>query len=392
MNKYSFNSLIGNNYTRVLLERMLSNNNFSPFTIFEGVFGTGKSTSAHIAAMRLTCDNPKGGEPCGVCQSCRANIRAFETTGESYCVKVANLGKFVNKTEVNDLIKDVFNLQSGSKSRVYIFEEAHELKNMKGAQTALLEEFDRMPPNTYIIMCTTRGYDIIPELASRAVQFKFNKLSTQESYALAAREANGALTPRILNLVVKYSNGVPRNIINSVHFITSNDVSEEEYQEFVCEVSDDILLTIFASMTESNMMTFITLCNDLLEKRSPSIVYNALKDLMVRILFCKEGVDIEMSAFNKEIIDSIFHQKSVNQIFGVLDKYNDRLSEADMKFAFYKIRLIIQNRSIRDVFTDSSKVASIVHENVKTERIKSEQTAQPGRVLQPIDLSKLSQF
>ena len=67
-NLISFKNVIGNNRIKGLLTRQLENQTFTQFNIFEGTFGTGKSTTAKLVAMRLTCENPNGADPCCECE------------------------------------------------------------------------------------------------------------------------------------------------------------------------------------------------------------------------------------------------------------------------------------------------------------------------------------
>ena len=42
--------------------------------LFSGPRGTGKTSTAKILAMALNCLHPEGGEPCLVCENCRAAL------------------------------------------------------------------------------------------------------------------------------------------------------------------------------------------------------------------------------------------------------------------------------------------------------------------------------
>ena len=395
MDRFKFKELIGNTNTITLLERMLKNNTFSRFSIFEGMLGTGKSTSARIAALSLTCENPVDGNPCCQCKTCKANIKAFNSNGESSCVKIINLGTFEDKIEVTSLIKDMFVLQAGNSARVYILEEAHVLKDLRGAQTAFLEEIDRMSKNTYIIMCTTRSYDVIPELSSRAIVFPFRKLSSLESKMLASREAAGAMSDKILDLVVKSSNGIPRKIINSIDFIKGNNVSLEEYQEFINDISDQFFIQLFESMEMSDMSTFISICTSIQENRQPAAVLSALKDFIMKALFTLEAdVTSDLSASDKAAIHELLDVRMINKIMTLLTKYDQSLSESDLVFLLYQVRLLAQNRSMSDVYKDSPHQASIAKDAAMHERVLSEMTTQTERAttLTPVSMKTISSF
>lgn len=383
MEKYTFRKLVGNHNTITLIARMLQNNTFSKFTIFEGVMGTGKSTSARIAAMSLTCENPIDGNPCCTCATCRNNIKAFETTGESTSVKVVNLGKFDDKAEIKDLIKDVFVLTTSSKSRVYIFEEAHALKGIKGAQTAFLEEIDRMPKNTYIIMCTTRSYDVLAELSSRATVFPFRRLNTAESKQLIRQEVGVELPDNLVTLITKNSKGIPRKIIKSIEFIRDNAVSEEEYIEFINEISDDTLLRLFTAMTNVEMKTFLDLSKMLMDSREPVKVLQATQEFMLKVLFTLEGAnETELSVDIRGTIGEIFTSSSCQQIIKILSQCGS--SETDLMYALFKCRLVLQNKTVKDVYRDSVKVASVERGKAREASEAASYDVQTSAMLTPL--------
>lgn len=388
--KYAFDNFIGNEYTKLLVKRTLENETFPQFSIFDGVFGTGKSTTAKIAAMRLTCESPKGAEPCCKCAACKNNMKAFETTGQSDCVKVVNLAKFEDKADVNNLIKDVFVLRSSSNAMIYIFEEVHALKNLKGVQTAFLEEIDRIPKNVYVIMCTTQGYDIIPELTSRAISFKFNRLTSSESRALTLRESDGRISPTAVNMVVRNTRGIPRDIIKSIDFIAKNQISDEEYREFIQEISFDELALMLLVMTEPGMASFVKSCDNLLEQREPGVIYRAFKEMLILMLFASEGANVELSVYCKNVCDDVFDTKRIEKCLSIVEQYNDRLSETDLRFLFYKVRLLMQGKNVKEVFASSSAMAS--RSKTEAKKLSAVAPVMEQKALNPIDLSKVSSF
>ena len=138
MRLYDYDDVVGNTATLAIMRQSLHNGMFPHISVYGGVYGTGKSTCAEITAMALTCENEKNDNPCGVCPTCKANIQAFQTTGESSWVHKVNVGQKNSKADVDDMIRDIFVLQSGNRNSVYIIEEAHSLNDAQ--QTALLEE------------------------------------------------------------------------------------------------------------------------------------------------------------------------------------------------------------------------------------------------------------
>lgn len=394
-NLISFKNVIGNNRIKGLLTRQLENQTFTQFNIFEGTFGTGKSTTAKLVAMRLTCENPNGADPCCECESCKNNLKAFKTTGSSPNVKIVNFGTFLNKEDVTNLIKDVFVLKSGSEPQVYIFEEVHVLKDLKGAQTAFLEEIDRMPSNVFIIMCTTKLYDVIPELVSRALRYRFSKLTYDESRILVGSIAGDKLPAKTTNLIIRHSRGVPRNLINNTRFVLDNNITAEEYKDFVQDVDEEELCALLLTMQDTDLKSFANLSKKLAESLEATVIQNRMNELMLNALFHLKGVDTDLSDYSQSVVKEVLTEATIDKCLKALEKLSNRSTTSEVELALYKMRMAVQNKQTKDVYVDSVYQASRAKETAKFLRMELEDTKvsdSDGNGLQPLNLAKLTQF
>lgn len=394
-NLISFKNVIGNNRIKGLLTRQLENQTFTQFNIFEGTFGTGKSTTAKLVAMRLTCENPNGADPCCECESCKNNLKAFKTTGSSPNVKIVNFGTFLNKEDVTNLIKDVFVLKSGSEPQVYIFEEVHVLKDLKGAQTAFLEEIDRMPSNVFIIMCTTKLYDVIPELVSRALRYRFSKLTYNESRILVGSIAGDKLPVKTTNLIIRHSRGVPRNLINNTRFVLDNNITAEEYKDFVQDVDEEELCALLLTMQDTDLKSFANLSKKLAESLEATVIQNRMNELMLNALFHLKGVDTDLSDYSQSVVKEVLTEATIDKCLKALEKLSNRSTTSEVELALYKMRMAVQNKQTKDVYADSVYQASRAKETAKFLRMELEDAKvsdSNGNGLQPLNLAKLTQF
>lgn len=394
-NLISFKNVIGNNRIKGLLTRQLENQTFTQFNIFEGTFGTGKSTTAKLVAMRLTCENPNGADPCCECESCKNNLKAFKTTGSSPNVKIVNFGTFLNKEDVTNLIKDVFVLKSGSEPQVYIFEEVHVLKDLKGAQTAFLEEIDRMPSNVFIIMCTTKLYDVIPELVSRALRYRFSKLTYDESRILVGSIAGDKLPVKTTNLIIRHSRGVPRNLINNTRFVLDNNITAEEYKDFVQDVDEEELCALLLTMQDTDLKSFANMSKKLAESLEATVIQNRMNELMLNALFHLKGVDTDLSDYSQSVVKEVLTEATIDKCLKALEKLSNRSTTSEVELALYKMRMAVQNKQTKDVYADSVYQASRAKETAKFLRMELEDTKvsdSDGNGLQPLNLAKLTQF
>ena len=399
MEQFSFENLVGNAYTLNLLERSLTNGTFKPFTIFSGTMGTGKSTSAKIASMYLTCEDLKDGKPCMNCPTCRANLKAFGSTGESSRVKVINAGRLFRQDDVGKVIKDVFSFEHGTASHVYIFEEVHALKGVQGAQVALLEELDRIPDNTYVIMCTTKSYDLIPELRSRAVEFSFARLNRSESALLlnmhTADKYGQALPSEVSAMIVAEAKGIPRDCLKLADFVVENNVSYEEMKEYLREVTDSTLISLFQSMSQKDAGTYLTQASELLEKRNPQDVLHSMQGFLVKCLFLIEGgIKDGFTSIEAEDVKQLFDLKTLGQITQAVEGLKGCTSADGFMLGLFKIRLIVQKRTLLDVCAEKKSIGANerIHAAALAEEVNVSESGQRAKGFKKISPSFLNGF
>lgn len=383
MPAYGFKNIVGNSITIRLLKRSLKNNTFPQFSLLSGVYGTGKSTNAKNIALALTCEHPIDGEACMACDSCKANLKAFGSTGESYNVKIVNLGKFSRKNDVTELIKDIFILQSGLHNKVYIFEEAHSLASISGAQTAFLEEIDRMPPNTFVIMCTTEAHHILDALRSRAMQFTFNRLTIAESEVLldlAAKEYGvDTIDNQVEDLIIENARGIPRDLLKALDFVLSNKVTEEELLELFHKINNSTWLELFSSMYGKDMSLTVTLIENILTTHGVYDVISGLKDFVIRALFVVETGNTKEGFSSTEVLQLYEMYRDNNDLYKIaslIEKLSYSSHIADVKLCLFNIRLTLQKRNLGNIVVEKEKISSV--ESIHAKDMAKEMTAFSG--------------
>lgn len=373
MRIYNFSKVVGNVSTVKLMQTALKRNTFPKFTILSGIPGTGKSTCAEIAGLTLTCQNPNNGEPCLMCKSCKQNLQALKTTGESKNLIKKNLGILNSRKDVLDLIKEIFVLQTPIGNNVYILEEAHSLEQSE--QTALLEEIDRLDNNTFIILCTTKQTKLLPELRSRAINFTFNRLNDKESKLLFDRCCISCgitkTTSSVASMVIRYAKGVPRDLTNIVEFISKNEATEEDIATFLNCVDTSLFTELLENMNMGLQYAISTM--DYICSSYPiDVITEQFKNYFSDVMFLILG-DIA-GPFNtkeKKLLKSFLTPSIVLSIAKQLETlhYNN-LSDSDLKMTFIKIAQIINKKKVSDIYKENSRNAS--EQNVSAESLNKE--------------------
>ena len=224
----TFDQLAGQDFVVSTLKNSLESRKIAHAYLFSGARGCGKTSAARILARSLNCEKTAEagykGNPCGVCDNCRAisqgaSVDVIEIDGAS-------------NTSINDVKKIqeeiLFPPQTG-KYKVYIVDEVHMLSN--SAFNALLKTIEEPPPYIIFIFATTELHKVPATIKSRCQQFNFRLIQIETIQALLkkacadsgikaddealfwiARESTGSMRDAytLFDQVVSFSNGYIR--------------------------------------------------------------------------------------------------------------------------------------------------------------------------------------
>ena len=358
---YNFSKVVGNVSTVRLLRRGLATRSLKNFIILNGIPGTGKSTCGEIAGLYLTCDNPSDdGEPCGKCNSCVSNIRALQTTGVSEHLVKINLGRHNSKKEVEQMIKEIFVLESPLGNNVYLLEEAHVLNDE--CQTALLEEIDRLDENVYVIICTTKAHRLLPELRSRALQYNFTRLNAKESkmlFDMTCQRLGLTGTPEVESLIIRKARGVARDLVTLTDFIASTKPSVEELSDFLGYVSTNDFSDLLEAMSlgTKEMVQQLDYMNsrysyDVLLEQFNVYVSDAM-------FYVSGGITGPLDRKDTKVIRELLNEPKLFKIMSILEKHSVyNTTEAEFRMLMLKVSRVILEKKMSDIVRENIQNAS----------------------------------
>lgn len=248
----TFGELLGQDSIVMALKNQIKNEELSHAYLFSGTRGTGKTSAAKIFARAVNCLNPKDGEPCNECESCRAIL-------EDRVMDVVEMDAASNNgvDDIRELKEKVIYPPSTSKYKVYIIDEVHMLS--KGAFNALLKILEEPPKHLIFILATTEPEKIPQTILSRTQRFNFKRIGTNtiiENLKRITELENKSCDDEVYALIANNSDGAMRDalsLLDQCLSFTDEHISYELAIEILGVTNDDIIFELIDALIESDI-------------------------------------------------------------------------------------------------------------------------------------------
>lgn len=205
----TFAEIRGQEHAKRFLSRLIQRGQIARPILFEGAYGSGKTSLARLYARGLNCQELRAcGSPCGSCPACAANVGFHEYDTPLEGGDKANVLRFVT---------DRARTPTAHKYVVLFFDEAHALD--KSAAEALLKTVEEPPARVTFCFATTEPGQIIKALRSRLRSVVVTPLSAKLAVRLLRERAEAdelAYDPAALDLLAGIKQGHPRDLLNGL--------------------------------------------------------------------------------------------------------------------------------------------------------------------------------
>jgi DNA polymerase-3 subunit delta' len=169
---------------RKLLWKMVEGARVPHGLLFTGEAGIGKSRTARAFAQLLNCTEPRQGDSCDRCPSCRK----IGSGQHPDLLWVKKDGTFIKIDQVRQIKERLKFRPFEARHRVVVVEGAHDLK--EEAANAFLKILEEPPRQNVLILITMEPRMLLPTLVSRCCHIRFQPLE-EDLIARALIEEEG---------------------------------------------------------------------------------------------------------------------------------------------------------------------------------------------------------
>ncbi|MFZ2537900.1 MAG: DNA polymerase III subunit gamma/tau [Oscillospiraceae bacterium] len=264
----TFEDVIGQPHITITLKNEVMNNRTAHAYLFTGPRGTGKTTCSKVLAMAVNCESSVDGNPCLICDSCKA-IESGSTLDVVEIDAASNNGV----DNIRGLRDEASYTPAQCKYRVYIIDETHMLS--AGAFNALLKIMEEPPEHVKFILATTEAHKVPATIVSRCQRFDFRRIKAtdiKEALLLISQNESFTLDGDAADLIARLADGGMRDALSILdqcvafsHHVDINTVSSAAGvvgREYLFELTDCVIAND-ASKAVSIIDTLYSMSKDL---------------------------------------------------------------------------------------------------------------------------------
>ena len=152
--------------------------------LLEGPPNIGKARVARSLSAALLCAQPHGGDACGVCPACTKT--EMDAHPDAHYVRANDKGNVLLDAVRSMEASIRLHAHEGGR-KVVIIEDAERARIP--AQNALLKTLEEPPPNTHLLLTSSRPEALLPTILSRCQRLRFGPLTEVEVTEVLRRQA-----------------------------------------------------------------------------------------------------------------------------------------------------------------------------------------------------------
>ncbi len=364
-----FESVLGQEHITETIKRQIMKNSVAHAYLFNGIRGTGKTSTAKIFSRAVNCLNPQEGNPCNECEICVSTLKERN-------MDVVEMDAASNNSveDIRDLREKVKFLPSKSKFKVYIIDEVHMLS--KGAFNALLKTLEEPPEHLLFILATTEPEKIPATILSRCQRFDFKRLSVDDmiiNMKDICEQLEVEVEEKALRLIANSAEGAMRDslsILDRCLNLQDEIITYESVLDLLGTVNYSLIMDFAENIINKNVTTMMFQLDDILGegKEITQFLDDLIKHFRNILILNTSSEGYKYLSVGEDVVEAIKNQGQKIDDDTVIN-YIEELSEtlALCKKALNE-RVLLETRLIKMI---REKPA---YRTIHQEEIKAEQT------------------
>ncbi len=341
----TFASVVGQRHITSTLKNAIERGQLAHAYLFCGPRGVGKTTCARIFAKAINCLNPKSGEACNECDSCRSF-----NEGRSLNVHELDAASNNSVDDIRNLIEQVRIIPQQGRYSVFVIDEVHMLS--AAAFNAFLKTLEEPPQHAIFILATTEKHKIIPTILSRCQIYDFNRIRVEDGVEylrhIASQEGVEA-DDEALNLISHKADGGMRDALSMFDKAVSFCGTKLSYKDVAATLNVldyDTYFTACDLLLQGNYVDTLMLFDEVLSRGFSPQVFTAGLNAHMRDLLMAKGPAISLVEFTGTLVERYKQQAArcdesfLFNAMSLLTEADGRLRQASNQRLFVELGLM----------------------------------------------------
>ena len=341
----TFASVVGQRHITSTLKNAIERGQLAHAYLFCGPRGVGKTTCARIFAKAINCLNPRSGEACNECESCRSF-----NEGRSLNVHELDAASNNSVDDIRNLIEQVRIIPQQGRYSVFVIDEVHMLS--AAAFNAFLKTLEEPPQHAIFILATTEKHKIIPTILSRCQIYDFNRIRVEDGVDYLrhiAQQEGVEADDEALNLISHKADGGMRDALSMFDKAVSFCGTKLSYKDVAATLNVldyDTYFTATDLLLQGNYVDTLMLFDEVLSRGFSPQVFTSGLNAHMRDLLMAKGPAISLVEFTGTLVERYKQQATrcdESFLFGamsLLTEADGRLRQASNQRLFVELGLM----------------------------------------------------
>jgi DNA polymerase III subunit gamma/tau len=278
-----YEDVLGQDATIAILKQYVAQGKgFRQSYLFCGGHGSGKTTLGRILARALLCEEPKEGEPCNECFSCKGMLE----NGTSADFMEVDAATKSGKADINAIKEEIQYDTFSGKRRIYLFDESHQLS--KDALDALLKPLEDTLAGSEdkqltCIFCTTEPEKMKATVLSRCAPAFV--IQPQNPALIASRlqficeQESITFEPEMVLLIAEITECHIRDALKAIEGVSMLGGVLKEHVDSYLHLDLNLAYLDLLDAIGADLPAALAAAKRIMERASPATCYGKLADV-----------------------------------------------------------------------------------------------------------------